>query len=130
MPDPHGTITWTELLTPDAEAAKAFYAALCGWGFDTMPLAGGEGDYVLAIKDGAPVAGILDTTLLDAPGELAPGWFNYIAVDDVDAAARDSIAAGGTLVRAPYDIPDVGRVAIVADPGGAAIGLIRGTGDR
>ncbi|WP_225421486.1 VOC family protein [Sphingomonas parva] len=52
----------------------------------------------------------------DAP----PGWLGYVSVPDADAAAARIEAAGGRILRAPADIPDVGRFAVVADPGGAA----------
>jgi predicted enzyme related to lactoylglutathione lyase len=58
-----------------------------------------------------------------------PGWIGYVAVDDVDAAAARFQAEGGKVRRAPGDIPDVGRFAIVADPQGAVLALFKPAGD-
>lgn len=61
--------------------------------------------------------------------EINPEWFGgnappphlmvYIAVDDVDAAAKKAAEIGGKIHKEPTDIPNVGRMAIIADPGGA-----------
>lgn len=48
-------------------------------------------------------------------------WFTYLAVDDLDAALREAEAAGGVVQRQPFSIPLAGRIAIVTDPGGAAV---------
>ena len=52
-------------------------------------------------------------------------WFTYIAVDDVDATAAKVGPAGGEVKWPPHDIPDVGRIAIIADPTGAVIGIFK-----
>jgi hypothetical protein len=48
-----------------------------------------------------------------------PTWFGYIGVDDVDLYAKRVTKAGGTIHRAPRDIPGIGRFAVVSDPHGA-----------
>ena len=57
-----------------------------------------------------------------------PGWMGYVAVDGVDDYTARVLKAGGMVHRAPADIPDIGRFAIVADPQGAVIVLFKGTG--
>jgi len=59
-----------------------------------------------------------------AASDAPPGWFGYIGVDDTDAMAQRIVDAGGRVLRAPDDIPQVGRFAVVADPGGAAFMLL------
>ena len=54
----------------------------------------------------------------DAP----PHWMTYIAVDDIDKVAAEAPGLGGTVMRAPFDVPGVGRIAIMREPGGAGIG--------
>ena len=49
-------------------------------------------------------------------------WFSYIEVDDVDARVAKVAPAGGKIHREPWDVPNVGRIAIVADINGAVIG--------
>ena len=119
----HGRIWWSELMTRDVEAAKAYYAATCGWSFEDMPMEGGE-DYHCAMLAGQPTAGIMDLSDMPGTDDLPPHWFTYIAVDDVDAAATATEAAGGTIIRAPFDVAGVGRIAILTDPTGAALGLM------
>ncbi len=122
MSETHGTVHWTELNTHDVEAAKAYYAKVCGWSFDEMPM--DEGAYYVAMKGEEMVAGLFDLALMPEMKDLPSHWLTYLAVDDVDASATDTEAMGGTIIRAPWDVDGVGRVAIVSDPSGAAFGLM------
>ncbi len=115
----HGIFVWNELMTNDVAGAKAFYEATIGWSFEEMPMP--QGSYWLAKLDGKPVAGLMDMTGVTPPG-VPPHWFAYVEVDDVDARVGQLAAAGGRLYREPFDIPEVGRIAIVGDPTGAALG--------
>ena len=54
--------------------------------------------------------------------EVPEGWMPYLAVDDVDARAKKATAAGATLMRPLFDIPGIGRIAILREPGGAGVG--------
>lgn len=117
----HGTYFWAELNTDHVEDAKTFYAKSLGWTYQNMP--SGEGDYWLAMADGERQAGIVPLTMFAPPG-TPPHWFIYFAVDDVDNRVAEAVAVGGTLERPPFDIPDIGRIAIVKDPSGAIMGWI------
>jgi predicted enzyme related to lactoylglutathione lyase len=118
----HGHFYWNELMTRDVEGAKAFYAGTLGWRFDGMPMA--EVGTYWVCKDGdQPLGGILDMSPPQFDG-LPPHWFAYIAVDDVDARVAKAAAAGAELLRPLFDVPGVGRIAILKDPTGAAIGWI------
>ena len=116
----HGTFYWNELMTRDAEKAKAFYAATLDWSFDSMPMPEG-GTYWVA-KVGDKQAGGIFT--MDGPKiEGVPEhWFAYIAVDDVDASVGRAEAAGGKIRRPAFDVPGVGRIVILEDVNGAAMG--------
>ena len=116
----HGSFHWNELVTPKAERAKQFYAKTIGWSFEPMPMEDGA-TYWVAVMDGQPVAGIFPT---DRPGfEGVPeGWMSYLAVDDVDMRTEKAVAAGATLMRPIFDVPNVGRIAILTEPGGAGVG--------
>ena len=116
----HGTFYWNELMTRDAEKAKAFYAATLDWSFDAMTMPEG-GTYWMAKVGDAPVAGIFT---MDGPKfEGVPEhWFAYIAVDDVDASVGRAEAAGGKIRRPAFDVPGVGRIVILEDVNGAAMG--------
>lgn len=125
---PHGRFYWNELMTDDVEKAKAFYGATLGWRFADMPMedeAGGSQSrlYSVALIGEEPVAGIMDMTDLVPPG-VPPHWFSYICVDDIARRVTLLEASGGSVVRAPFEIPGVGRIAIVADATGAYFGLM------
>src|SRR5215472_8022675 len=118
---PHGTFYWNELMTRDVERAKKFYADTIGWSFDGMPMPDGGGTYWIAKMGDQPVAGIFD---ISAPefGPVPESWMAYIAVDDVDARVKKALAAGAKLMKPIFDVPGVGRIAILMEPGGAGIG--------
>lgn len=115
-PWPPGVPCWAELTSPDVDAAKAFYAAVCGWDYEE---AGPEfGSYVIARTGGHVAAGIAPRQ------EGAPvAWTPYIASDDVDAAARAIADSGGTVFLPPGDVGDVGRMCLATEPGGGTFGV-------
>ena len=117
--DRHGTFFWTELNTGDVEKAKAFFGETIGWTFATIP--DRDPNYWIAYNNGIPQAGIVPLDMFAPPG-APPHWFSYLAVDDVDKRLEALLAAGGTIIRAPFDVPDVGRIAIIKDPTAAVMG--------
>jgi predicted enzyme related to lactoylglutathione lyase len=107
---------WRELVTDDVEGALRFYGGLFGWTWKGEDM-GPAGTYWLASRDGRQLCGAMRTP----PGPPMPSaWSSYALVEDVDAACARAASAGGEVLRAPADIPDVGRFAVVADPWGAA----------
>ena len=117
----HGHFNWNELNTWNVEDAKAFYGEALGWTFQSVPMAD-EGEYTLCMTDGEPVAGLFQMRKGCGMDDLPNHWFAYIAVDDVDARLQGVEAAGGTICREPFDVPDIGRIAIVQDNLGAVTG--------
>jgi predicted enzyme related to lactoylglutathione lyase len=115
----HGSFYWNELMTRDAEQAKKFYGAAIGWTFDAMPME--NGTYWVAKIGDKPVGGIFS---INAPAfnGVPESWMSYLAVDDVDARVKKAQAGGATLMRPIFDVPGVGRIAILREPGGAGIG--------
>lgn len=117
----HGTFGWNELMTSDLEASKAFYAKVAGWTYQDIPMA--EGSYTLAFVEGnpVPVAGLMHWA------ESQPGsndWFAYINVADINAAVNAVTGAGGSVMRAPFEIESTGWIAVVIDTTHTAIGLL------
>ena len=118
----HGMFHWNELMTWDAEKAKAFYADTLGWGYEAFPMEFGE--YIVCMAGDEVAAGIMEMKPgMDFDG-MPDHWFQYITVDDVDARLAKVEAAGGEIMRAPFEVPKVGRIAIVKDKVGAIIGWI------
>jgi len=110
-----GTPCWVDLGTVDPAASAAFYGALFGWSCDEGPPE--AGGYRMCMLRGRPVAGI---GVSQNPPDWPPWWATYVAVDDADATAAAVTAAGGTVLAEPFDILDVGRMAVFADPAGHA----------
>jgi predicted enzyme related to lactoylglutathione lyase len=122
MSDTHGTVVWTELMTRDVEKAKAYYTEVCGMEFSTMPME--EGDYHLGSRGEQMVVGMMDMAQMPGMENIPAHWMTYLGVDDVDKAVAQTKAQGGTVFREPWDIEGVGRIAMIADPTGAALGLM------
>jgi predicted enzyme related to lactoylglutathione lyase len=118
---PNGTPTWIDLGIPDLERAMEFYGALFGWEFDVGPEEAGR--YTMCLLRGRPVA-----ALMPNPDQAATEfWWNvYFATDDCDGTVKRVADAGGTVLTAPMDVMDAGRMAIVRDPVGAQFGLWQG----
>jgi uncharacterized protein len=116
----HGNFHWNELRTRDAECAKAFYATTIGWTFEAASTPDGQ-PYWVAMLDGKPVAGLFP---LSSPefDDMAESWMSFLAVDDVDARVTKAIKAGAKLVMPVFDVPNVGRIAMLREPGGAGVG--------
>jgi uncharacterized protein len=116
--DSHGHFHWNELMTRDVEKAKKFYADTLGWAFEGMEMP--DGTYWIATIDGEPVAGIFDISSAEYQG-VPESWMPYIAVDDIDARVRQAAQAGAKVMKEPFDVPGVGRIAMLTEPG-AGIG--------
>ncbi|WP_420862923.1 VOC family protein [Algirhabdus cladophorae] len=123
MPYTHGNVHWSELATHDVDAALEYYKSVCGWDIQTEEMP--EGPYHMGLVAGVPVVGIFDIKQMEGMQNLPSHWMTYLAVDDVDAAVQTTADTGGQVMKSGFDVPQVGRIAIVADPSGAVIGLIQ-----
>lgn len=118
----HGKFVWNELMTHDLAKAKKFYGEVMGWTFDAMP--GPEGStYWIAKMGDERIGGLFP---LDGPSfaQVPESWMAYIAVCDVDARVKKAQALGAKLMRPIFNVPNIGRIAILTEPGGAGIGWI------
>jgi hypothetical protein len=116
--NPPGDFIWYELMTPDSEGAKAFYDAVVGWDIEPQPA--GPMDYrMIRRSDGGNAGGVLRLTEDMASHGARPVWLGYIYVEDVDATVASIERAGGKALMPAFDIPDIGRIAMVTDPQGA-----------
>jgi predicted enzyme related to lactoylglutathione lyase len=119
----HGSFYWNELMTHDVDKTKRYYTDVLGWSFDAMPMPNGGGTYWVAKMGDKSIGGIFP---MKGPefAKAPERWVPYVAVDDVDARVKRASAAGATVCHAPFDIPNVGRIAVLTEPGGAMIGFM------
>jgi predicted enzyme related to lactoylglutathione lyase len=113
-----GVPCWVDTSQPDPEAAVAFYSGLFGWDCeDTMPPQA-PGHYFIARLRGGDVAAISSAPEGGPPNAA---WNTYVWVESADEAAQKAVDAGGRVVMEPFDVMDAGRMAVLADPEGAAL---------
>lgn len=129
MPARRGTFIWYDVMTSDTKAAAAFYSDVIGWNAQDHAMPDNR-TYTLFSQGSTMIAG-----LMGIPDELRaagarPCWSGYVASDDVDADAARVAASGGAIKRPPCDIPNVGRFAVTADPGGAVFLLFKPNRDN
>lgn len=124
MTDPAGRFVWYELTTSDAQAATRFYTDVVGWTAEVMPMEGF--DYTVLKMGDKQVAGLFALPSAEPGAQMPPMWTGYIAVPDVDASAETVKTLGGSVFRAPGDIPNIGRFAIAGDAANAGFALFRG----
>jgi predicted enzyme related to lactoylglutathione lyase len=120
---PAGVPCFVDTITEDLAGAQRFYGGLFGWEFVGPGLTPGDppGEYFVARVSGLDVAGI--GRLGDGVAPPPSGWTTHVAVASADEASADASAAGGTVLLEPVDAAPAGRMAIVADPAGAALCL-------
>jgi len=114
----HGTFCWNELMTRDIEGAQRFYRDTIGWRFEPMKM--DWGTYWIIKSGDDNVGGLFELTSPEFDG-VPNAWMSYIAVDDVDARVAKAEKAGAKLMRPLFDVPDVGRIAILMQPDGAGV---------
>jgi predicted enzyme related to lactoylglutathione lyase len=112
-----GTPSWVELSSPDPDASAAFYRDVLGWSA-TEPNAE-AGGYRMFQCAGKRVAGLMGHMQEGQP----TAWATYVSVADAEQTAQKVQSAGGTVIVAPMDVMDLGRMAVFADPTGAVFGV-------
>ena len=118
-----GRFVWLDLVTEDVDAVKRFYGGLFGWTFDRIS---DHDTYTLILKDDEPMGGIVFSDRLNDVSESR--WVGYLSVPDVDSAVDVVRAQGGEIYVEPRNVPDRGRLAVVADPQDAILTLLTATG--
>jgi hypothetical protein len=116
-----GTFSWNELATTDTEKASAFYSGLFGWECtkDDMP----TGPYYTFKNQGRMGGGMLQMT--EEWGDMPSNWSVYFSVEDCDATVQQARELGGMNLMDPFEIPEVGRFAVMQDPQGAYFTVIK-----
>lgn len=120
-----GAFCWSELATNDVEGARAFYTRVFGLETEDSPTVDG-GSYVQFHRGGKYVAGLTDQQPQEREQGVPPHWNTYIAADDVDAVTAKAEELGAKILAPPFDVLEMGRMAVAADPTGAPIGFWQG----
>jgi predicted enzyme related to lactoylglutathione lyase len=117
-----GTFCWAELLTGDTDGAKKFYTELLGWSHHDDPIPGGGVYTMLKLGDGdvGALYGLMED--LKAAG-VPPHWLGYVTVEDAAATAAKAKQLGGTVLKDAFDVFDIGTMAVIQDPTGAAFAI-------
>jgi predicted enzyme related to lactoylglutathione lyase len=114
-----GTPIWNELISPDLAAAMPFYTDLLGVGWEAQPMDGGM-EYTCLVVAGNQVGGAMPPMMADVP----PHWNVYFNVESVDDTVARVLELGGSVVAPAFDVPGVGRMAVLADPQGGMFNLM------
>jgi len=115
---PHGKFIWNELMTHDIERTKKFYGGTLGWSFEPMQMP--DMTYWIIKMGDERVGGMYEMKGSDF-ADMPEQWVSYVGVDNVDARYKKALAAGAKKMREPFDVPNVGRIGFLVDPGGAVI---------
>jgi uncharacterized protein len=118
-----GKFVWHEQVSSDPKRAQEFYTQLFGWG--TEAFKPGEVDYTM-ISSGGKTHGGFGKAMEGAP---PPHWLSHVQVENLDETIEKAKSAGGKLAAGPFDMSEVGRIAIIADPQGAFVSLYQPEGD-
>jgi predicted enzyme related to lactoylglutathione lyase len=120
-----GSFTWCELTCRDVDAAKRSYAQVFGWESKIPPYAEGSGYSVFSLPGiERPVAGMVEMDEL-WPADTQPHWMIYFAVEDADDTVARAAELGGTVSVEPFELFNVGRVAVLTDPEGASFSILQ-----
>jgi hypothetical protein len=118
-----GTYCWSELITTDLDASKAFYGAVFGWDAEDQGPPAGPPAYTEWKLAGRSVGGMMAKSP-DMPAEMPPSWGVYFAVADTDATVAKAQELGASLFMGPTDI-EPGRFAVLADNVGAVFSVLQ-----
>jgi predicted enzyme related to lactoylglutathione lyase len=116
-----GALCWNELATKDVDTAKSFYAGLFGWSMEDL-----DGGAYTIIQNGDKGNGGIRAQSEQEAG-VPPNWLAYFAVEDCDASVSTAGELGATTLVPPMDLEIAeARIAVIADPQGAAGALYAG----
>jgi len=115
-----GVPCWVDTSQPDPEAAVDFYSGLFGWDFEDVMPPESEGRYFIARLRGRDVAAVGSIPAGAPPMAM---WNTYVWVESADETASRVLDAGGKVLMDPFDVMNSGRMAVLADPEGAAFFL-------
>lgn len=120
---------WYELLTNDAKASQAFYENVIGWKLVPPPPDDPKHYWTIDAAT-AHVGGMMQLTDAMRSQGAKPTWLVYFGVEDVDSTVKEATELGAKVLMPAFDIPNVGRFAMLADPQGNPFYVMRGGMDE
>jgi predicted enzyme related to lactoylglutathione lyase len=121
-----GCMSWNELQTRDSRAAGDFYGGLFGWEIEPIE-EDGTLVYTTVKNAGTQNGGFMP--MAEQHGDAPSFWLPYFTVSSRDGAIKQARELGGSVLAGPLDLP-AGKVAILADPQGAAFAVFEGETDE
>ncbi|MEU8518747.1 VOC family protein [Streptomyces sp. NBC_01216] len=118
------TLVWAELHVDDPRAALDFYGRLFGWRSTEMDTPG-MAYQVLSTAEGDQQDASFGGVAQLQEGADKARWIPYFAVRDADETSARTQGNGGSVLMPAADIPDVGRIAWLADPFGAPFAVLK-----
>ena len=118
-----GSVKWMDLTVPNAIAVKDFYAAVTGWQVQSFQMEGYEDYCMIPAGAESAIAGICHAR--GANASLPPMWMIYITVASVEASVAQCLKLGGEVIRAPFEMGEMGKFAVIRDPAGACAALFQ-----
>jgi uncharacterized protein len=118
-----GKFVWHEQVSGDPKQAQDFYVELFGWGTESFNAQGM--DYTM-ISSGGQSHGGFGTAMEGAP---PPHWLSHVRVELLEDTIEKATNAGGSVAAGPFEMGDVGRMVIIADPQGAYLSAYQSQND-
>jgi predicted enzyme related to lactoylglutathione lyase len=116
-----GQWIWSSLITSDPDTGAAFYQTLFDYEVFDLPAQTGAEHLLLASDNYARASA---NSLPAERANAHPHWLNYVRVEDAAKTATQVVALGGRVLVEARPDRHGGKVAVVADPLGAAFGLL------
>lgn len=115
-----GWFVWEELMTTDVAGAAAFYGKVAGLTTEKAPF---DPNYTMFKGSAGNMGGLMALPDEAKAGGTPPMWVSYIGTPNVDDTAKRAASLGGKIHKAPWNIGDGGRIAILGDPQGAVFAV-------
>jgi predicted enzyme related to lactoylglutathione lyase len=116
-----GDWIWWQLFTRDVQAAVDYYQAL--FGYDAHEKRNTPG--FLAVQLSAHGYARAAVGPLPDDAESSPNWIGFIRVGDMTRTLEKVVAEGGKVLLAPDPEMPHGDLAVISDPVGTLVGLLR-----
>jgi len=116
-----GEWIWIQLLSRDARKAAEFYRAVAGYEVIENTATNQASDYVLT-SEGYARATV--RTIRSTNPQVQPTWLPFVRVKNVGESVALAKQLGGKALLEPKSELFDGKVAVIADPTGAAIGIM------